>query len=139
MLAMVAFGLGEMFGGQLIGQVVDRRGSKPACLVNVALMVIMFAITFTFLIVFEYSWLAYLMCFSWGVQDSAVNTHVFEMLGFEFDDSSDAFAIYSLIQSVMSFIFQLAQAVVDTRTKYFIYTGVLALIGVVSVGVTYFF
>ena len=61
------------------------------------------------------------------------------MLGFEFDNSSDAFAIYSLIQSVLSFVFQLAQALVDDRSKYFTYTGVLAIIGVASVTTTYFF
>ena len=54
-------------------------------------------VTYAYLIVFEYFWLVYLMTFMWGLQDSAINTHVFEMLGFEFDNSDDAFAIYSLI------------------------------------------
>ena len=102
-------------------------------------MILMIGATFAFLGVYEYSWLAYLMTFTWGLQDSAVNTHVFEMLGFEFDNNSDAFAIYSLVQSIMSFIFQLSQAAIDDRTKYFIYTAVLGVLGIVSVGITYFF
>ena len=36
--AMVALGVGELIGGQIIGQVVDRWGSKKACLVKVLLI-----------------------------------------------------------------------------------------------------
>jgi len=34
MFAMVAFGFGEIFGGLIIGQVVDRKNSKIASLYN---------------------------------------------------------------------------------------------------------
>ncbi|CDW80279.1 major facilitator superfamily protein [Stylonychia lemnae] len=139
MLAMVALGVGEMMGGQIIGLVVDKVNSKVACIVNLVIMIVMFAFTFGFLVDYRYTWLTFVMTFLWGLQDSAVNTHVFEMLGFEFDNNDDAFAIYSLIQSLASFIFQFSQSLVDTHEKYYIYTGVLAFIGVICIGITYFF
>ena len=87
MLTMVAFGIGELIGGPVIGQIVDKVNSKVACIVNVLLIVAMITVTYVYLIVYEYCWLAYVMTFLWGMQDSAVNTHVFEMLGFEFDNN----------------------------------------------------
>jgi predicted MFS family arabinose efflux permease len=51
MLAMVALGVGEMLGGQLIGQVIDQRGSRAACLGNCAIMLILAAFTLAFLLV----------------------------------------------------------------------------------------
>eukprot|EP00347_Sterkiella_histriomuscorum_P022843 403336943 len=139
MLAMVAFGVGEMIGGQIIGQVVDKVSSKAACVVNLGIMIVMMAFTFAFLGVYEYGWLPFLMCFFWGLQDSSVNTHVFEMLGFEFDNSDDAFAIYSLMQSIISFVFQFSQAWVDTKDKYWIYTIIVGVLGIICVSITYFF
>ena len=99
----------------------------------------MMGFTFAQIGVFSYCWISFVMCFLWGLQDSAVNTHVFEMLGFEFNHSDDAFAIYSLIQSIMSFIFQFCEAWVLTQEQFWIYTGIIGALGFLSLGCTYFF
>lgn len=49
MLAMVGFGFGEIFGGFLIGFIVDRWGSKFAIAVNVLIIIIMTGITIAFI------------------------------------------------------------------------------------------
>lgn len=97
MLAMVGFGFGEIFGGFIVGYVVDKWGSKNAILVNLVIIIAMFAVTIGFILDFQFNALAWIMCFLWGLQDSGVNTQVQEMLGFEFDNaSSEPFSIYNI-------------------------------------------
>ena len=94
---MVLFGVGELLGGFFIGFIVDRFGSKLAAIVNVVIILAMISTTITFLLIDEFSWLAFLMTFLWGFQDSAVVTHTQEMLGFEFDNNSEPFTILNIV------------------------------------------
>jgi predicted MFS family arabinose efflux permease len=66
MLAMVALGVGEMTGSQLIGTIVDKLGSKVAVLVNIGLVASMVVVTFVYLIIYEFNWLAFVMAFLLG-------------------------------------------------------------------------
>ncbi len=66
MLAMVLFGVGEILGCFYIGMIVDRYGSKVATIHNLIIIMIMGGFTFAFIIVYEFGWLAFLMCFFWG-------------------------------------------------------------------------
>ena len=75
MLAMVLFGVGEILGCFYIGFIVDRYGSKVATVHNLVIILIMGGLTFAFIITYKFGALAFLMCFMWGFQDSAVNTH----------------------------------------------------------------
>ncbi len=50
MLAMVAFGFGEIFGGLVIGQVVDRMNSRIASLVNSAFVAVTTIFTIIYLV-----------------------------------------------------------------------------------------
>ena len=50
MLAMVAFGFGEVLGGPFMGYVVDRYSSKIGSIVNVGVIVVVTTVTFAFLI-----------------------------------------------------------------------------------------
>ena len=139
-LAMVGFGLGEIFGGFFIGWIVDRFGSKVAILCNLAIILTMFGITIGFIQVFEFNWMAWVMCFLWGCQDSGVNTQVQEMLGFEFDNaSSEPFSIYNIFQCLACFIFQIIEAYVNDQPQYLYYTIALAVICVIANGMPYFF
>ena len=49
MYAMVIFGVGEMIGCFFIGFIVDKKGSKFASLVDVAIIIVQTAITLLFL------------------------------------------------------------------------------------------
>ena len=68
-----------------------------------------------FLAVNQYGWLAYVMAFLWGLQDSANNTHTSEMLGFEFDSNSEPYSIDNLVESCGTFVFEIVEAFVKGR------------------------
>ena len=97
MLAMSVFGVGEVFGCFFIGFIIDKFGSKRATLVILGIIVVMTGFTFAYIGVWKFGPLAYLMCFMWGFQDSAVNTHASEILGFEFDEVTEPFSVYNCV------------------------------------------
>lgn len=73
--AMIMFGLGEIFGCFFIGYIVDKFGSRQATYANIVIMSIMAGVTIIYCLTYEFGFLAFLMCFLWGFQDSAINTH----------------------------------------------------------------
>ena len=80
------------------------------------------------------------MAFMWGVEDGAVNTHCLEMLGFEFDDNTLPFSIFSMFEAVAVFIFQIIQSFVDDNPRsYGTYVLATGLLGAVMCGMTFFF
>ena len=146
MFAMVAFGFGEIFGGLIIGQVVDRKNSKIASIYNLGFVAFTTILTLLYLSIREYNWFVFLMAFMWGLEDGAVNTHCLEMLGFEFEDNTLPFSIFSLFEAVAVFIFQIIQSFVDQnpdldikKRNYMIYIGITGLFGAAMCGCTYFF
>ena len=84
MLAMVALGVGEIFGALSMGVIVDRFGPKKACLVNVFLIVSQTVLVIRFMLRNEYSYLAFFVTFVWGVQDSSISIHLDAILAGEF-------------------------------------------------------
>ncbi|TNV71880.1 hypothetical protein FGO68_gene9607 [Halteria grandinella] len=140
MFAMVAFGFGEIFGGLSIGQVVDRKGSKFASLVNMGYVLFTIALTLLYLNSPSYGFLVFFMAFMWGVEDGAVNTHCLEMLGFEFEDNTEPFSIFSMFEAFAVFIFQILQSFVgDNAHSYGQYVGLTGILGGIMCGATYFF
>jgi len=51
----------------------------------------------------EYSWVAYLMTFLWGLQDSSVSIHLDAILGFEFESNKEPFSCDVLVESITAF------------------------------------
>mmetsp|Transcript_26823 Transcript_26823/g.20086 ORF Transcript_26823/g.20086 Transcript_26823/m.20086 type:complete len:98 (-) Transcript_26823:303-596(-) len=93
MLAMSVFGVGEVFGCFFIGQIIDKFGSKAGTLVILGIIIIMTVLTISYIGYWNFGPLAYFMCLFWGIQDSSVNTHVQQVLGFEFDDNTTPFSV----------------------------------------------
>jgi len=139
MLAMVLFGAGEVLGCFFIGFFVDKFGSKFAVIVNVLIILAMSGVTFGFIYLFEFNALAWVMCFLWGFQDSAINTHTGEMLGFEFDDNFTPFSLFNIWQSISCFVFQIVNASIDDRDKYFYFTGGFTVFAIICCGCTFWF
>ncbi len=75
MLAMVNFGVGEILGCFFIGAIADKFGSKIAVIFNVCIIVLMTLSTLSFIYAYEFGWMAFLMTFLWGFQDSMINCH----------------------------------------------------------------
>ncbi len=138
-IAMCIFGIGQVFGGLLVGQIIDRRGSRYVAIVNVLLVLIMLFVTLAFLGINKFNLLAFLMTFMWGLQDASINTHSYEILGFEFDNNSEPYSIFNLAQALGVVVFQLIEAALDSNTKYLVYTAGVGAIGVYSCGLTFFF
>lgn len=67
MLAMVTFGVGEIVGGLVIGQVVDRKNSKIASLYNVGFVGLTTLMTLIYLSQRNYTWFVFFMAFLWGL------------------------------------------------------------------------
>jgi hypothetical protein len=69
-----------------------------------------------------------------------VNTHIQEVLGFEFDDNYTPFSLFNIWQCIFVVIFQLIESNFKYNTKYYmIYTVIVVFIGFLFNGVTYFF
>ena len=77
LMGMVAFGVGNVFGGLFFGALADKIGPKNACYVNVFLICVQGVVTIFSLDSMHFGILSYIMCFFWGLQDGAVNIHTF--------------------------------------------------------------
>jgi hypothetical protein len=62
----------------------------------VLIIILMIVVTLGYIIIMDFGWLAYVMTLLWGLQDGALNAHTFQMLGFEFDNPDEAFAVFNL-------------------------------------------
>jgi len=100
MFAMVLFGVGEIMGGFFIGYFIDKYSNKTAVRYNIVIIVVMGLVTALFVEQWSYNFIAYLMCFMWGFQDSALHTHTFEILGFEFEDNYTPFCLFGILESI---------------------------------------
>jgi predicted MFS family arabinose efflux permease len=105
MIAMIVFGIGEVCGCLFIGQMIDSYGSKTVSIINVIIVFTMTFVTLAFLGINKFNLLAFLMTFLWGVQDSTVNTHCFELCGFEFDNNTEPYSLFNFLQAMGVFIF----------------------------------
>ena len=75
LVGMVAFGFGEVFGGIFMGIVVDKFGSKYASIKNAILAIVMLLITTICIHINNYNTMTFVMCFTWGYLDGALNIH----------------------------------------------------------------
>ena len=66
MFAMVALGVGEILGAMIMGNVIDRIGSKKTCLINIGLVFVATIFVLNFLYLDKYSAFAFIMTFCWG-------------------------------------------------------------------------
>ena len=127
-------------GAFFIGFFIDRIGSKLSTFINLGIIAIMGGVSLSYIYIEKWNVLAWLMCFFWGFQDSCINTHIQEVLGFEFDDNYTPFSLFNIWQCLFVVIFQFIEAGFKYNTRaYLIYTLVVVLIGFLFNSVTYFF
>ncbi len=75
MLAMVLLGVGEILGCFFIGAIVDKFGSRTAIICNLVCILLMIESTIWYIVVYQFNYMAWIMCFFWGFTDSAINTN----------------------------------------------------------------
>jgi predicted MFS family arabinose efflux permease len=77
MFAMVALGVGQIFGCFYSGFLVDKCGSKFVAKQNCLILTLALFSVSLYVSIDSYSpTLAYTMTFMWGLQDSCINTHL---------------------------------------------------------------
>ena len=79
------------------------------------------------------------MSFLWGFQDSIVNTQTSTILGFEFENNSEPFAIFNIVQSVAVVLFAFIEVLINDRTRFFIYNIIIGVVGIIFCGMTLLF
>ena len=101
---MIAFGFGELFAGLSHGPLIDRIGSKRATLVNTLIMFLVFAIVLSSIWINKFGVLSFVMAFFWGYNDGIQNTFLMQVMGYEFENSSDPFSVWNVWQGVAEFL-----------------------------------
>jgi MFS family permease len=96
LMAMIAFGVGEMAGSIFEGYLVDKYGNQRSVLGILGIIFVAGCLTLWFNEAHTWSPLAYFMCFFWGCNDGAISTHVGNLLGFEFPDNDTPFSVLNI-------------------------------------------
>jgi len=81
--AMITLGFGQMFGGLIMGLLIDRIGSKKTSLINVGLLAVTTILSLVVIYQVSYNYVTFTCCFFWGLSDGALNIHSFKVLGSE--------------------------------------------------------
>ena len=114
MLAMVALGVGEIVGSITMGLIVDHLGAKKSSLFNMMFIGLATVVVVIYIEEDTYSWLAFVMTFLWGVQDSAISIHLDAILGFEFASNKTPFACDVLIEALIACSFEIGSSFVKS-------------------------
>lgn len=134
LIAMISFGFGEVAGGVLQGWFIDTFSSKRASILNLVIIIIMIAVSIGSIASARYDFVTFFMTFMWGLQDGTINTHVYQVLGSEFETHSEPFGVFNFVQGLAVFIFQMIQSVIDSESKsqLIVYTCVVGVLGVLT-------
>lgn len=119
--AMVSLGVGEIVGGLAIGYVIDKVGNKLTSIISIASIILQTIVVITYIGLNQFGFLAFAMTFLWGVQDSIINTHLAEILGFEFKCSIKPFLVFNFVQCWTAFLFLIIESFVKTKTHLIIF------------------
>lgn len=125
-----------MIGGIIVGRIIDKVSSRDAVWFNLLLVFLTYLCIIIFLLVDEYSWLAYLMTFMYGLHDSAINTHTLQMLGSEFDTNSEPFSVFTLLEAATAVILLFVASFLEKYRTEMIYFGILGIAGLLMCGTT---
>ena len=130
MYAMICLGIGEIVGSFVVGQVIDRKGSKVTSYLTVGLILLQTVLMLWFIGQNTYGVLVFVLTFVFGFQDAVVNTHMSELLGFEFlPDNIRPFAVFNIVQSMSVFTFLVIEAYVDTLVELAVFNVICGLSG----------
>jgi len=78
----------------------------------------------------EYNYLAFVMAFIWGLQDSCSNTQVSEILGFEFENNVESYAGSTIIQSFGVMLIAGIDIFIVNQQRLFIFNLVIGILGI---------
>jgi len=80
---MLGLGCGEIIGSLIFGRITDTCSNDKIILINVATLTVGYGFLILYGAIYDFSfYLAILMTFFWGVQDSGMNCLLNVVLGF---------------------------------------------------------
>ena len=146
LFVMAALGAGEIFGGYFMQLIIKKRQSNRAGLVyHTILSSIGFISLIVYTAIFEYNPLAFVFSFAFGMMDSASNTHLGMICGFEFEDhqSVEAMGINYMVKPLFICLSVFLESAISTseEDKYqmLVYFGVCFVFYLFSYALVYFF
>lgn len=148
--AMTFFGIGQVLAGFVMGRIIDKIGSRRSCLINVILMASLTTTQFSAINGEKFNWLSHLNCFTWGLVDGCVTTHSLQIIGFEFADCMNPFAVFQLARGFAISLFQILEGNLVGRflakrgdkeyeTNQFQFTIAIMTVGFISLILCFFF
>ena len=84
-LALAFFGFGSSISAIIMGRIIDYTSSRKAIVVNMLIMVVTAIVSIYNIDNGYFGTISHLTAFVWGLQDGIVNTHIFQILGYEFN------------------------------------------------------
>ena len=96
-LALAFFGIGSSFSAIIMGRIIDHSSSKNAIFVNIVIMVGTGIISIININNAYFGNISHLTAFIWGLQDGIVNTHIYQILGYEFNRQVDPFSVFQFV------------------------------------------
>ncbi len=115
---MVVLGVGEMIGGFLVTKVIELRDMRMGVVCCIFLTILGFVVFIVLNEIRIFGWLCFLFTFLWGVQDSALNTVMNSILGFEFESNIIPFSVFKFSQSLFIFIFNVLASLIVGQARF---------------------
>ncbi|TNV78413.1 hypothetical protein FGO68_gene871 [Halteria grandinella] len=131
--AMIFLGIGEIVGGLVIGQVIDKIGNKLASLISFVSIIVQTVALMLYIETNNYGLLTFVMTFAWGFQDSVINTHLQETLGFEFEDNVKAYSAFNFIQCMTVFISLNTETLLTSKLTLQIFLIAVNIFGLLAI------
>ena len=138
---MTLIGVGELFGGMIIGNLKDRISNRCSLMTQILFIIVSIGTILYVVIENKFTNWAYFMCLTWGLQDSGLKCILFCLFGFEFESKIIPFCVYHFVESILVALFQIVNGAVmdpelseDAQRFYLtLYLGTSSIFAILSV------
>lgn len=107
LFALSALGVGEVLGGIVTGLVIDRCGLFFTIFAAIVIYLLMAFMVYLNLTMLKYGVISFALTFIVGLSDSLINVINFRVLGHEFENSSEPFGAFHILQGFGCITFML--------------------------------
>ena len=139
------FGIGSTCSAIMMGKIIDHsNNSRKPIFINILVQAALITANIVNIREGNFGVLSYVLCFLWGLQDGIVNTHCFQMLGYEFDTYGDQYSVFQFVQGISVSIFQFTESELDidsddSNRSILNYTYFISVFGLVCIAYTFTF
>ena len=117
LFAMVPFGVAEVVGSIIEGQIIDKLGNKTAIMFNLLVISVTIITVCLNIWTLRFGVHSFLMCGCWGLLDTVFNVQIFRTLCFEFESHSLPFGSYHIMLGVSVFLGSMIQSMISEDSQ----------------------